>query len=84
MHEAQGRKGCQRFKNILRNSLRRQASCQEALRKEAEVLHQPSWAINPLQRLETMPVVLGSCSVSLCVCCRYFALTCIHGQSSKK
>lgn len=84
IHEAQGRKGCQRFKNILRNSLRHQASCQEALRKDAEVLHQPSWAINPLQRLEVMPVVLGSHSLSLCACCIYFALTCIHGQSSKR
>lgn len=82
IHEAQGRKGCQRFKNILRNSLRCQASCQEALSKEAEVLHQPSWAINPLQRLEATAVVLGSHSIVSCVL--YFVLTCILGRSSKK
>lgn len=60
IHEAQGIKEYQRFKNILRNSSRCQASYQEALSKEAEVLHQPNWAVDPLQRLGAVPVVLES------------------------
>lgn len=63
IHVPQDRKGCQRLKNILRNSLRCQASHQEVLSKEAEVLHQPSWTVNPMQRLEAVTVVLESHSI---------------------
>lgn len=48
MHEAQGRKGCQRFKNILRNSLN-VSKLSGGVKKEAVVLHQLAGRINPCE-----------------------------------